>query len=419
MTEVKCDVVIVGGAVAGMMLANNLKDSGLDVVILETQREIPELKRGDLLSPSTVAELARLDLIENFRKRGAIELREWLALGPESETLIQLPLEVTAPAPYNYCIALPHPLLQAALAEGVAEAGNIRFLRGVRVTGLLRDGDGMARGVVAAAREGPLEVHARLVVGADGTSSLIRQEAGIATEIETYPYSYLMLTAERSPDQPADRQTEIWGAEGFCGMFPITPEHVRCPVQAAAGELKRWREIGIAAVHDELKRRFPYWESMRPLDEGFYTYKILKHHAVGYVADGVLLIGDAAHTTPPYYGMGMNMAMRDAHHAARHIVPLLKGGEKPTKAALQPIEDHVRPFNEFVITASWLYGRVAAAHHKSSDVVQAELKRSPALDPAAMSIIYGPYDSPPPTEEQIAALKNGTWTELTQDTVAA
>jgi 2-polyprenyl-6-methoxyphenol hydroxylase-like FAD-dependent oxidoreductase len=154
---------------------------------------------------------------------------------------------------------------------------------------------------------------------------------------------------------------------------------------------------------------------MKPVEEGFYTYKILKHHADGYVADGVLLIGDAAHTTPPYYGMGMNMAMRDAHHAAKHIVPLLDAGEKPTRAALQPIEDRVRPFNEFVITASWLYGRVASAHHKSSAVVQEELKRSPALDPAAMSIIYGPYDSPPPTQGQIAALKNGTWAELTAE----
>src|SRR3712207_669646 len=118
MTDIRCDIVIVGGAVAGMMLANNLRDSGLDIVIVETQRAIPELKRGDLLSPSTVAELARLDLLDNFKKRGSIELHEWLALGPEGETLIQLPLEVTAPAPFNYCIALPHPLLQEALAEG-------------------------------------------------------------------------------------------------------------------------------------------------------------------------------------------------------------------------------------------------------------------------------------------------------------
>lgn len=407
MNKVDCDIVIVGGAVAGAMLAINLRGSGLDVVVLETQREIPELKRGDLLSPATVKKLADVGALDKFKNRGSIELHEWLALGPEGEVLAQVPLAATAPAPYNYCIALPHPLLQAALAETALEGDNVRILRGVRATGLIKDHRGAAAGVMATGRDGPLEVRARLVVGADGSSSLIRQEAGISTDIETYPYSYLMLTCERSPDQPADRQTEIWGPEGFCGMFPITPEHVRCPVQAGAGELGRWRSIGIAAVHEELKSRFPYFDKMRPLEEGFYTYKILKHHADSYVADGVLLIGDAVHCTPPYYGMGMNMSMRDAHHAARYIVPLLQSGERPAAAALKPFEDRVRPFNEYVITASSLYGQVAAAHHKTHAAVEAALEGSLALDPGAMSVIYGDYDQPPPTPDQLAALRAG------------
>ncbi|MFN3389930.1 MAG: FAD-dependent oxidoreductase [Allosphingosinicella sp.] len=407
MNEIKCDVVIVGGAVAGMMLAIQLRGSGLDVVLLETQKEIPELKRGDLLSPSTVKELAAVGALDNFRKRGAIELHHWLALGPEGETLAEVPLAATAPEPYNYCIALPHPLLQAALAETAAGVEEVRFLRGVRVTGLVRDSSGMASGVVATGRDGPITVHARLVAGCDGTSSMIRQDAGIRTNIATYPYSYLMLTCERSPDQPADRQTEIWGPEGFCGLFPITPEHVRCPVQAAAGELKRWREIGLARVHEELKRRFPYFDKMKPLDEGIYTYKILTHHAESYVADGVVLVGDSAHTTPPYYGMGMNIAMRAAHHAARHIVPLLDSGEKPRAAALKPYEARIRNFNEYVITASRMYGKVAAAHHKTHAAVAEALETCLALDPGAMSIIYGDYDAPPPSDAQLEALRQG------------
>lgn len=407
MTRIDCDVAIVGGAVAGAMLAINLRNTGLDVVVLETQPEIPSLKRGDLLSPSTVAELARLNILEKFHARGAVKLHSWLALGPEREQLAHVPLAATAPEPHNYCVALPHPLLQDALAEAAIEGRNIRFERGVRVTSLLKDERGAIIGVQGAGRLGPLEVRARLVAGCDGSGSLVRQEAGIETEIETYPYSYLMLTCERSPDQPADQQTEIWGAEGFCGMFPITPEHVRCPVQAGPGELGRWRRIGLAAIHEELKARFPFFETMRPLDEGFYTYKILTHHARSYVADGAILLGDAVHITPPYYGMGMNMSMRDAHHAAALIVPLLKSGGQPTADALRPYEDRVRPFNDYVVTASRLYGKVAAAHLKTHAEIERALTHSLALDPGAMSIIYGDYDAPPPTAEQLAALRQG------------
>ena len=407
MNVLDCDVVIVGGAVAGVMLAANLKRSGLDVVVLEMQPQIPPLKRGDLLSPATVKELARLGMLDKFLARGAVQLHRWVALGPERETLADVPLAATAPAPYNYCIALPHPLLQAALVEAATEGDNIRFLRGVRMTGMIKDSNGAAVGVRAVGPDGEMEVHARLVAGCDGSGSMVRQQAGIETEIETYPYSYLMLTCERSPDQPADQQTEIWGAEGFCGMFPITPDHVRCPVQAQAGELGRWRKIGLSAIHDELKARFPIFESMRPLDEGFYTYKILTHHAPSYVADGVVLLGDAVHITPPYYGMGMNMSMRDAHHVAALIVPMLKAGEKPSAEALKPYERRVRNFNEYVLTASRLYGKVAAANFKTHSEVEAALEHSLALDPGAMSIIYGDYDAQPPSDDELAGLHLG------------
>ena len=407
MNNIDCDVVIVGGAVAGMMLAIQLRDSGLSVVLLETQREIPELKRGDLLSPSTVKELAAVGALDKFLARGAIELHHWLALGPENEVLAEVPLAATAPEPYNYCIALPHPLLQGALAETAAESPNLEIKRGYRVTKLIKDDKGFATGVLVTSREGVETISARLVVGCDGTSSLIRQEAGIHTEIETYPYSYLMLTCERSPDQPADRQTEIWGAEGFCGMFPITAELVRCPVQAAAGELKRWRQIGLDQVLIELRERFPFFDKMRIVDEGIYTYKITPHHADSYVADGLILVGDSAQATPPYYGMGMNMAMRAAHHAARHIVPLLQSVDRPSAAELKPYENRVRAFNEYVISASKMYGKVAAAKHKSHAEVERALEHSLALDPGAMSVIYGDYDAPPPTAGQLQALREG------------
>ena len=401
MTELSCDVVIVGGAVAGAMLAANLRDTGLDVVVFEAQPKIPPLKRGDLLSPSTVKELARLGMLDAFMARGAVKLRRWVALGPEREVLADVPLAATAPEPYNYCIALPHPLLQGVLSDHAAAAANIRFLRGMRVTGVTKNAAGFASGVTAVGLSGEISVKARLVAGCDGSGSLVREAAGIATAIETYPYSYLMLTCERSPDQPADQQTEIWGADGFVGMFPITAEHVRCPVQAQAGELGRWRSVGLATIHEELKARFPFFDRMRPLDEGFYTYKIQTHHAPAYVGDGIVLLGDAVHITPPYYGMGMNMSMRDAHHAAAHIVPLLAGSDRPSASALKAYENRVRNFNEYVVTASRLYGKVASAHLPTHAAVEL------ALDPGAMSIIYGDYDAPPPSDAQIAALRRG------------
>jgi monooxygenase len=401
MTTIECDVAIVGGAVSGAALACLLRDSGLRVAVLELAKTIPQVNRGDSLAPCTVQQLARMGALDAFRRRGAIEVHRWRALGPEAETLLNVRIADSAPAPYNYVLCLPHPLIEEALTE-TALSGAVKFLRGTRVSALLKDDRGAVVGVRASGAAGPLEVRSRVVVGCDGSGSLVRQQAGIATQIETYPYQYLMLTCVRSPDHPGDENVEVWGAEGFCGIYPITSQHVRCPVQAVAGEFGRWREIGLERIHAELRGRFPYFDKMQPIPTDLHFYKILRHNAARYVGDGVMIIGDAAHCTPPYYGMGMNMSIRDAYHAANLLIPLLRRGGSATLENLLPFEDKVRVFNQFVVTASWQYGAVAAAHHKTTAEVRGALRSATALDPDVMTVIYAPYDAPSPREAEPA-----------------
>jgi len=396
MTTIECDVVIIGGAVAGTAMACHLRDSGLKVTVLEMATEIPEVNRGDLLAPCTVKRLGELDAIQNFEKRGSTRVEQWKAIGPEGETLLHVQIADTAPPPYNYCIALPHPQLEEALIETAMARGTIDFRRGMQVSTLIKDEDGMVVGVNATGPDGPVEVRCRLLVAADGSRSLMRKQMGINTNIETYPYTYVMLTCERSPDQPANQNTEVWGKDGFCGLYPVSAEKVRCPVQAEPGELARWRKIGVDQGIDELRGRYPFFEKMQPTDHDLHAYNILRHHAESYVVDGAILVGDSAHSTPPYYGMGMTMAIRDTYHAANLVVPLLKAGTKLTKEVLAPYEERCRPFNQFVIDSSTEYGRVAAARHKTVGAVSDAIETSSALNPAVMGAIYADYDAPFP-----------------------
>lgn len=324
--------------------------------------------------------------------------------GTEGETLLYVRIADAAPAPYNYIVCLPHPLLEEALIETASSGASVQFMRGTRVTTLLRDDAGRAEGVKAVRAGEPLEVRARLVVGCDGAGSLIRQQAGIPTQMHTYPYQYVMLTCIRSPDQPDDQNTEVWGAPGFCGIYPITAQHVRCPVQVLPGELARWREVGLQAVCSEMKSQYVYFDKMVPTGKDLHVYKTMRHHAETYVGDGLALLGDSAHCTPPYYGMGMNMAMRDAYHLSRLVAPMLERGARPTRADLQPYEERCRTFNQFVITASTQYGEVGAAHHRTTAEVNEHLARSTALDPDVMAVIYAGYDASPPAEPEPAAV---------------
>jgi 2-polyprenyl-6-methoxyphenol hydroxylase-like FAD-dependent oxidoreductase/sugar lactone lactonase YvrE len=397
MQTIDCDVAIVGAGVAGSFLACNLRDSGLNVVVVEASRRIPEINRGDQLAPCTVRMLDAVGALPNFEKRGSIQIRHWKAIGPDGSTVAAVPLEATAPAPHNYILGLPHSLIQEALLETATDQSTVELLRGMRVKSVLKNAAGRVTGIEGDRDRENIRINARLVAGCDGPASLIRRSSNIETDIQTYPFEYLMLTCTRSPEQPVDYNLEVWSREGFGGLFPIGDDNVRCPVQAAPGEMVRWREVGLEQVHAELSQRFPYYSDMQLLDDDLHVFKILLHHAETYVSDGAIVLGDAAHCTPPYYGMGMNMGMRDAYHAAKAIVPALQSRKGATREALLPYEQACRTFNQFVLNSSQTYGAVAAAKHQTMSEIRTALKTSPALDANVMAGIYADYRDPPPS----------------------
>ena len=289
MRVIDCDVVIVGGAVAGGFLACNLRGTGLKTVVVERNTKILELNRGDQLAPCTVRMLAALGALPHFEKRGSMRLTQWRSLGPDGETVNFVPLEATSPPPHNYILGLRHALIHEALLETATDSGTVEVIRGLRADGLVKSSTGLVTGITGTKDGERYQINARLVAGCDGPSSLVRREAGIETKIELYPFEYLMLTCTRHPEQPPDLMLEVWGAEGFGGFFPIASGRVRCPVQAERGESLRWREIGLKKVHAELCERFVYYADMEILDEDLHIYKIESHHAETYVADGVVI----------------------------------------------------------------------------------------------------------------------------------
>ena len=367
-----------------------------DVVLVEANPTIPVINRGDQISPPSVMMLDQIGALPEFWKLGATKIRHWRAVGPEGETIAEMNFGDFLAEPYNYILSLHHPKIHQALLTSAAKHENVRVVRGFRVTELVRTDDGKVVGVRGRHERREVEVSARVVAGCDGPNSTIRQMADIRTDLYEHPYHYLMLTCSRSEKQPADWNDEFWTSSGFVGMYPISGGTVRCPVEAERGDMARWKEQGLASLQDEVSDWLPEWFSgtwndMQVLDDDLHFYKVTTHHAESYVADGVVLLGDAAHTTPPYLGMGMNMGLRDGVFASRAIVDALRGGSTDAEA-LEPFERDVREFNQWVIHACENYGSVAAAEYKTRHEVERALEESSALDSSVLGRIYEPYE---------------------------
>jgi 6-methylpretetramide 4-monooxygenase len=394
-TELSCDVVIVGGGVAGGGLANHLGLAGLDVIVVEANPVIPIINRGDHISPPSVRMLDELGALPYFFEREAIKIHRWKAVGPEGEVVADVDFREFLDEPYNYILGLPHHLIHDALLNAADRHENVRIIRGFRAQELLEH-NGAAAGVRGRYKGGRGTVAARLVAGCDGPHSMTRDASGIATAIHEHSYHYLMLTCSRHANQDGDYHHEFWTRAGFMGMFPLGTDRVRVPIAAQPGDMAHWQAAGLDTLKDQIADQWlpawaaQMWREMEILGDDLHFYKVTRHHAASYVADGVVLLGDAAHTTPPYLGMGMNMGLRDGYYAARAIGAALSAGDVSTEA-LSDYEERCREFNQFVIDACENYGSVAAAGYHTHGEVEKALATSSALSADVLGRTYEPY----------------------------
>jgi len=246
------------------------------------------------------------------------------------------------PPPYNRAlVTLPniahHAILQAF--ESLAP-GALRY--GALFKGLVRDGNTVV-GVEAECHGKPLTIAAKLVVGADGAYSKVREALAIPTRLHRYRDGYLIAILD-SPDNP-DEARYFVGRRTILGLFPAADRNAYLFYLIPAGSLSQIKAAGVQALREQ-------WLNIAPgLDKTFQSLVDWQQTAympagrvrtATWVADGAVLIGDAAHAMNPHASQGRMQAMADAMTLAGLIPSCLERGDC-SAAALAPYERRRRP----------------------------------------------------------------------------
>jgi 2-polyprenyl-6-methoxyphenol hydroxylase-like FAD-dependent oxidoreductase len=384
----------------GLMLARR----GADVLVLEGHENFDRDFRGEILQPSTARLLDELGLLDytlaqphSILEAGKIRLH--------GKEVGEFSFKKIAPE-YPYAIWMPQPVFLAAMLRKAEPLPSFRCWMSARVTQLIEE-DGSVVGV-RGLRHGSesFEVRADVVVGADGRYSAIAKMGGFTAAYEHHDFDLIWFTIE----QPSEWHGTLYvslGKDVRGLMLPKYPHHIQAGIALPTGEWRKWRAEGVAVVAERVRRFDPIFsdfaDSLTDFRR-FFPLDGLIRFVDDWARNGLLLIGDAAHTMSPAGAIGVNVAIATAAVAAQEIYPHLGHGPIP-RAVLQTVqrkrEADVRTLHRLQLQAqrvllggrsrnpiaNWLFPRVLPLVLRSPLLPSVQRRiffgvPLPALDPA-------------------------------------
>lgn len=171
-------------------------------------------------------------------------------------------------------------------------------------------------------------ITARLLVGADGARSLIREQAGIATHGWNYDQSAIVTTVAHEREHNGRAEEHFLPAGPFA-ILPLTGRRCSIVWTETSGEADRIVALADNEFHAELEKRFGLQLGdievvgpRRAFPLGLFTART-------FIGQRLALVGDAAHIIHPIAGQGLNMGLRDVAALAEAIADAARLGLDP------------------------------------------------------------------------------------------
>ncbi len=319
--DIKTDALIAGGGMVGLTMGLALAKGGLSVTLVERQ-------------PATVFRDAAFDGRTSAIAYGSANVFEgtgvWPRLAEHAQPIRDIRVadgSLTA-GPSSLFLHYDHrelgdnPLgyilenrvIRDALLTEAAAAENLHLLAPAAVEKTERE----VGGAVVTLQDGR-RVSTRLVIGADGRNSPLRDAAGIRVTRFDYPQTAIVCTVAHARPH-SGVAVEMFLPSGPFAMLPMTGQRSSVVWSEKADLAKDILALDDDTFLYELHRRFGDWLGEITIEGPRFAYPLGLMHAERYTDRRLALIGDAAHVIHPIAGQGLNLGIRDVAALAEAAV---------------------------------------------------------------------------------------------------
>jgi len=318
------DVIVVGGGPTGFVTALGLAQAGVDVCLIEAAKGINDSPRACVYHWSMLDGLERLGIREEAERIGYTK-DDYLWFVKKTGERLPYDLKVLSSItqfPYN--IQLGQDRLAEICQRRLEAMSNAEIHWRTAFSGLSQDDEGVT--VRAGTPEGPIELRARYVIGADGAGSAVRRNLGLSFDGFTWPERFVATNLRHDFESGGYWQSTMvvddeWGAV----IVKITSDGLwRCTFME---DMALPEETYIDRVPEAFAHLLPGQGGYELVQSS--PYKMHQRCAERFRVGRVVLAGDAAHVTNPTGGFGLTTGLFDAFSLWPTLAAVVLDGADP------------------------------------------------------------------------------------------
>lgn len=385
MSEQCFDVLIAGAGMVGAALACALGSQGLTVAVFDQaqpepfQAQLPPDLRVSALSHASWQLLSQLGVwpwITAMRLCPYRKMAVWEKL-PAFSRANQVVFDAAAIGHEQLGFIVENRVTRLALHRAMGQHDSVQLFCPAVIASIRLDG---AQPLITL--EDGRRFRGQLLVGADGARSRVRQAGGFGLSSRDYGQRCLVATVEIA----AGAQDTTWqaftptGPEAFLPLPDINGKSYASIVWYNRPEaIRRLQALEAADFLATLAGQFP--QELPPLIRLHQRgdFALTRRHVQSYYRNGLVLVGDAAHTINPLAGQGVNLGFLDVAWLAQVLVDARRAGKDiASPTVLARYQAMRQPDNQRMMTLMDLF-----YHTFSNDHLPLKLARNLGLVLAA------------------------------------